>query len=317
MFLLAYKLNSQDSITLEYFKMVARAESMYKIKDYHNANINFSSAFLAFGDRGYIIHRYYAACSWAMIGEIDSAFNQLYRIAINGKYGGYTQITNEPDLLSLHSDKRWQHLVELVKYNKEVAESRLNRNLIIVLDSIYSIEKSYLFQTSEISNKYGGESDELKSHLWKIEKTKAYNLAKVRNILDKYNWLSPDIIGRQGFITLFQKIKEADHTIQLLYLPSLRAAAENDKVHNNNLSILEDKVSLTQRKRQIYGTQIWIDDKTNIRYVLPLDDPENVDIRRLNLGLETLAVYLNGLKIRWDVNQHKNDIPMLEKMMDK
>ena len=49
-----------------------------------------------------------------------------------------------------------------------------------------------------------------------------------------------------------------------------------------------------QGQRQIYGSQIGQDPKTNEMYVLPLDDPDGVDDRRAEVGLGKLQVYLSN-----------------------
>jgi len=68
-------------------------------------------------------------------------------------------------------------------------------------------------------------------------------------------------------------------------------------------------VALRQGRKQIYGSQINRDQKTQEFYVSPLEDPDNVDKRRAEVGLQPLAVYLSNWDLKWDVEQYKKDLP--------
>nr|MBP9924008.1 hypothetical protein [Bacteroidia bacterium] len=67
--------------------------------------------------------------------------------------------------------------------------------------------------------------------------------------------------------------------------------------------------ALRQGRMQIYGSQINRDIKTQSYYVSPLEDPDNVDKRRAEVGLQPLAEYLLNWNLVWDVEQYKKDLP--------
>jgi hypothetical protein len=52
--------------------------------------------------------------------------------------------------------------------------------------------------------------------------------------------------------------------------------------------------------------------ETSPYYVLPLEDPDNVDKRRAEVGLQPLAEYVAYWQIKWDVEQYKKDFPKIE-----
>jgi hypothetical protein len=180
------------------------------------------------------------------------------------------------------------------------------------LDSIYIEDQKYRQQMGDIEKKHGWESNEMKAH-WKIIHEKdSINLIKVKAILDKDGWLGADIIGGQGNSTLFLVIQHSDQATQEKYLPMMRTAVKNGKAQGSSLALLEDRVALGQGKKQIYGSQISRDNQTQLYYVSPLDDPDNVDKRRAEVGLQPLADYVSQWKIKWDVEQYKRDLPKLE-----
>ena len=54
----------------------------------------------------------------------------------------------------------------------------------------------------------------------------------------------------------------------------------------------KDILMIRQGELQIYGSQLWEDQKTGEYYVAPLIDPDNVDKRRAEVGLGKLSDYI-------------------------
>jgi hypothetical protein len=302
----------------EYYNLVKIADSLYKAKDFKKSANKFSEAFKSNGWKGYSEDRYNAACSWALAGVPDSAFFQLERIVAKLNYSNYRHITADSDLNSLHDDSRWNPLIEKIKQNKEKEEINLNKPLVEKLDSIYFEDQTYRKQIDAIEKKYGWESKEMKNHWEIINEKDSINLIKVKNILDKYGWLGADVVGVTGNVTLFLVIQHSDQETQEKYLPMMKGAVKNGKAEGSNLALLEDRVALKQGKLQIYGSQIARDTQTQLYYVSPLEDPDNVDKRRAEVGLGPLAGYVNYWQIKWDAEQYKKDLPkIIEKSKEK
>lgn len=92
----------------------------------------------------------------------------------------------------------------------------------------------------------------------------------------------------------------------------MREAVKIGNANGSALALLEDRVALGEGKRQIYGSQIGYDSQTKINYVLPLDDPDNVDKRRAEVGLGSLSEYVKRWEIIWNVEEYKKKLPELE-----
>ncbi|MBK1894345.1 DUF6624 domain-containing protein [Chryseobacterium paridis] len=294
----------------EYTEKVKKAEAFYDAKDFKSSANNYSEAFKSNGWKASLNDRYNAACSWAMASVPDSAFSQLDKVAV--KFINYNHITTDTDLSSLHTDKRWKPLVEKIKQNQEKAEASLNKPLVTKLSNINEEDQKYRQQIEGIEKKYGADSKEMQEHWKTIAKKDSVNLIEVKAILDKYGWLGPDVVGAQGSITLFLVIQHADLATQEKYLPMMREAVKNGKAQSSSLALLEDRVALRQGKKQIYGSQIGRDPETQLYFVSPLEDPDNVDKRRAEVGLPPLAEYVKNWQIKWDVEQYKKDLPKLE-----
>jgi len=304
-----------QSLSKKYVAFVKQADSLYSIKDFKNSALRYTAAFKSNKWTGLLVDQYNAACSWALANEPDSAFFRLNSIAGILNFSDISHISNDPNLKTLYTDNRWKPLLEKIRLNKHNAESGLNKPLVTLLDSIYDQDQKYRLQIDSITKKNGWDSKELNEH-WKIiNQMDSINLIQVKSILDVNGWLGEDEIGSQGNSTLFLVIQHADQTTQEKYLPMMRTAVKNGKADANSLALLEDRVALRQGKRQIYGSQIGQDPNTKLYYVLPLEDPDNVDKRRFEVGLQPLLQYIAQWQIKWDVKKYKKDLPKFEKKL--
>lgn len=176
-------------------------------------------------------------------------------------------------------------------------------------------------QSDSIRKQGAGDSSMLKQQLIQNNKiiihNDSVNLIKVRSMIDTYGWLGPDEIGDDGSATLFLVIQHADLKTQEKYLPVLRAAVQIGKAKARRLAMLEDRVALREGKKQIYGSQFFLNVITNKGYVMPMLDPEHVDQRRSKVGLNSMADYMwEGFQVKWDLSQYFKDLPIVDSLMN-
>ena len=302
---------AQD-IPKEYFKLIHKADSLYDIHDYKNSAFTYSSAFKANGWKAMPNDRYNAACTWTLANYPDSAFFNLDRIAKKAGYQNYDHIIKDTDLNSLHNDKRWNPILELVKQNKEKSEEKLNKPLVAQLDSIHELDQKYRIEAQALNEK-----TELKSKkgdlIWQsMRQADSNNLIKVKTILDKYGWLGSEVIGQSGDNTLFLVIQHADLKTQEHYLPMMQDAVKKGNASSSGLAMLEDRIEIRNNRKQIYGSQIGRDPISNNYFVSPLIDPDNVDKRRAEVGLGNISEYVKNWGMTWDIEQYKKDLPKIE-----
>jgi len=276
----------------EYTALVKQSDDAYDKKEFRACAEAFAEGFkLHEKVPGY--HRYNAACCWALAGETDLAFEQLLHVAEKGNYTDYEHTLKDSDLNSLHDDERWNKAIDMMKANVAKLEENYNWDLVNELKVVYEEDQKY--------------------PLWEtINEKDAINLEKVTKIIDEHGWLGSDIISKQGNGALFLVIQHADLETQLKYLPIMREAVEKGNARGSSLALLEDRTALRQGKRQTYGSQIGTDPDTDQKYVLPLEDPDNVDKRRAEVGLGPLAEYTGFFDFEWDVEAYKKQLPEIE-----
>jgi len=97
----------------------------------------------------------------------------------------------------------------------------------------------------------------------------------------------------------------------------MRDAVKKGNANSRSLALLEDRVALRQGKKQIYGSQLGRDKVTKVYYLRPLEDPDNVDKRRNEVGLGTIQDYISNWGLQWNVEECKIRLPEIEAMDKK
>lgn len=292
-----------------YSSVVAAAEKFYADKDYPNSVLRYQEAFkLKSTEPGDL---YNAACSASLSGNVNLAFDWLNQAMANG-WLNIKHLNSDTDLNALHSDARWSKLTAAMQAGADKREASYDKPLRDRLLTIYEDDQNVRRQFVEAEKKYGFKSKQVDSLVTIMIRNDRANLKKVTDILDTYGWVGADKVGGQANQTLFLVIQHADLKTQQKYLPMMREAVKNKNAQSSALALLEDRVALGEGRRQIYGSQIGQDEKTQKHYVLPLHDPDHVDQRRAEVGLGPLADYVSNWDIVWDVAEYKKQLPEIE-----
>lgn len=292
-----------------YKSIVNKADSFYKAKEYKKSVQNYKEAFKLEQKNG--LDFYNAGCAAALSGDKKLAFKWLNAALING-WSNISHLKIDTDLRSLHTDKKWNKLVLDMQSIIDKKEANYDKPLRAQLLAIYKDDQPIRQQYISAQKEFGPESKQVDS-LGRIMIYKdSINVDKVTKILDENGWVGVDKVGVQANQTLFLVIQHADLETQQKYLPLMREAVKIGNAIGSALALLEDRVALGEGKRQIYGSQIGYDGQQKINYVLPLDDPDNVDKRRAEVGLGSLSEYVKRWEITWNVEEHKKNLPELE-----
>jgi hypothetical protein len=257
------------------------AQAEFEKKDFLQSGQHFLAAFKALGYKGFPDDRLMAAKALAMSGNLDSAFFNLYRLHEKTDFLNYDMLANEPMLGALMADNRWQKLIaELTPTMPELSKK---------LTLIHTADQEKRKQLDPISKQYGYYSAEYKD-LWKtINYLDSLNQISVFAWLDQYGWLGKKEVGNQGCKTVFLVIQHSDLKSQEKYLPLMREAVRENNASRSDFAMLEDRVLLGQGKKQLYGTQQMIDYDTGLRSYRPIEDIDNLNQRRQEMGLPTFT----------------------------
>jgi len=308
--ILAVLFVSFSSFAQSYHELVKQAFQYYGAKDYTRSIGLYRQAFTI--DPNNYNDLYNGACSAALAGEIETAFDWL-NLSIEKGWLNMNHLQQDADLVALHNHVAWQKTLNVLQEKVNKIEANYDWPLQAELLRIFKEDQDIRRQYIDATKKYGYQHPVVDSLSSLMIISDSVNLEKVVKILDTKGWVGKDKVGEQANQALFLVIQHADLKTQEKYLPLMRTAVKLGNAPGNALALLEDRVALGEGKKQVYGSQVGRNTKTNRYYVLPLADPDHVDKRRREAGLGPLADYLKNWDITWDAEQYKKDLPEIEK----
>lgn len=128
-----------------------------------------------------------------------------------------------------------------------------------------------------------------------VSRIDAENTAWLKRVVQQQGWPAYSAVGVDAgdAAWLMAQHADADPSFQRLCLDLMRALPANE-MSQSSLAMLTDRVLLAEGKGQVYGTQFVV--KNGQWVPRDLDDPDNVDTRRAEVGLPPLAEYKEMLE---------------------
>lgn len=118
------------------------------------------------------------------------------------------------------------------------------------------------------------------------------NRAWLKGVVEKHGWPGKSLVGEDGAHAAWLLVQHADADLpfQKTCLVLLEAATKKGEATGTDLAYLTDRVLAAEGKKQRYGTQLEL--KGGKLVPKQLEDPEQVDARRKELGLMPMAEYV-------------------------
>ena len=110
-------------------------------------------------------------------------------------------------------------------------------------------------------------------------------------LLTRRGWPGRTLVGEDGAQAAWLLAPRADQDLilQRAFLEALRGAAAEGEASPAHLAYLEDRVRVHDGRPQLYGTQSTATGGKLGPY--PIEDPQRLDQRRAQAGLEPFAAY--------------------------
>ena len=119
-------------------------------------------------------------------------------------------------------------------------------------------------------------------------------LDRLKEIVEEQGWAGSDLIGEEGAHAFWLLVQHSpDVAFQSQCLPLLEHAAYQGLAELRDFAFLQDRVLVRTGEPQLYGTQTIIV-QGQIAF-FPIQDEEDVEIRRSEMGLNTLWEYANEI----------------------
>lgn len=128
------------------------------------------------------------------------------------------------------------------------------------------------------------------------------NLTAVEQILGKCGMPAPESVGKLGYSAIWLVIQHASADKRKKYFPMIKKGMEDGLFEKQDVALMEDRMLMDDGLPQLYGSQVMMN--TDGTYELyELQDSENVDARRKEMGMGSLAGYLSFFNIDFNVPQ--------------
>jgi hypothetical protein len=126
--------------------------------------------------------------------------------------------------------------------------------------------------------------------LEKMEAADRRTAGPLKAILDRYGVPTYDMVGVQAAKDFVVMVQHQPPEFRLAVLPKLKANVDAGQADPAMFAMVYDRSQRDQGKNQMYGQQLECATGKGIE-VAPIDDAENVNLRRAELGLMRLDLY--------------------------
>jgi hypothetical protein len=155
----------------------------------------------------------------------------------------------------------------------------MNEQLKSELLSMLELDKKMRYQNMRDPNYWDRETDHR-------------NTERMKEIIHQYGFPRKSLVGDEAALAAWAIIQHSpDLQFQQDCLPLIYEAAKAGEFDMRLYAYLEDRVRLKMGHKQLYGSQLQ-DRGNNCAGLQPLDDSEDVHVRRANVGLEPLELNL-------------------------
>lgn len=128
------------------------------------------------------------------------------------------------------------------------------------------------------------------------------NLLRIEEIIDQYGWPKKSEVGPEASSAAYLILQHCgDAELMKKYLPILKTLLDQEEAEARHYARMVDRINMFEGKQQIYGTQILRDKETHKFYLTNVYEPENINKRRLEIGLSPIEDYLQ----KWDAEFRK------------
>jgi hypothetical protein len=120
------------------------------------------------------------------------------------------------------------------------------------------------------------------------EEVDVKNTQRMKDIVQRVGWPTISKVGAKTSSDAWLLVQHADHDVEFQeHCLELMKEACDGEVDKHDIAYLEDRLRVNLGRGQIYGTQFRQEGGEHLP--LPIEDEENVDVRRSKMGMGPLT----------------------------
>lgn len=230
---------------------------------------------------------YRAAKAFWFVGNQDSAIILLDQAVSNG-WNKLDVIMKDSVFVKLHDDSIWVSLLKKWKILIDKNNAYLNRPL---MEELFRMEN----KDQELRKEFHPASDSL---YWKmVAEESRKQVERLKEIIKEYGWPGKRMVGEDASRSAWIIVQHADYDVnfQKECKSLIAAAVENNDGSMRDLAYLTDRILVSERKKQVYGTQCFWNDSTERVESQPIEDSQKIDQKRIKIGLGSIFEYLESI----------------------
>lgn len=129
--------------------------------------------------------------------------------------------------------------------------------------------------------------------------------SRMKEIIEEIGWPTASKVGTDVAENAWLLVQHSDHDVdfQSLCLELMKQEPDSE-VKKVNVAYLEDRVRVNQGRGQLYGTQF--SQEANRHIPRLIEDEENVDKRRAEMGMGTLRGQIDHMYEKYPFNEKNN-----------
>jgi hypothetical protein len=133
----------------------------------------------------------------------------------------------------------------------------------------------------------------------KVAKIEQKGRTRLRKILDKHGWPGKSLVDTDGAEAAWYLAIQArkDLALQKRCLKLMKEAPKGE-VQLPHVAQLTDTILVAEKKKQLYGTSVLA--KGGVLRPYPIEDEDNLDKRRAEVGLPPMVDYLERAQRQYD-----------------
>lgn len=219
----------------------------------------------------------------------DKAFDALEK-ALEAGLKDSELLNSLPPLSSLHNDSRWEALVSKASNKRKAYLKTIeNHALLEALEKMWMLDQQALSEYEQnLKLLDSTATTEDYSRLFKpVENRWEINKQKLDSIINIHGWPGYKLVGEEGAkISWAIPQHHPDVFFKKKCLSLIKKSLEKGDTDANHYAELHDRIARETWQKQIFGASM----RNDAPY--PIEDPVNVNKRRLELGLpEPIEIY--------------------------
>ncbi len=242
------------------------------------------------GSPGYCRGAFELSFICASENKKDSAFYFLKEsISYTGSNSEVLRDIYDPFDIGSYPFMKWKNSKEWKDYEKKIKENFLKLNgglkepkLAYDLLVAFGLDQQIRLYLTKIRQDKAAKQD--------ARRIDSATLVFIKQVVKKYGFPGINMVGKDAYEGAFILCQHADNDLafQKGILKDLERLVRTGDAKKEDVAYLTDRIMVKEKGVQLYGTQF------NNWKLYPIIDSANVDKRRAEMGLGTLAEYMQG-----------------------